>query len=53
MTISCWKGIKQFGLKLKFVSNFHGLNVPEDGVRFEPFTMISPDSLLFIRTNII
>ena len=30
----------------KVYSNFCGLNVPQDGVKFEYFTVISTDSLL-------
>ena len=34
----------------KFHTNFRGLNVPEDGIECEPFTVISIDSL-FVYTS--
>ena len=32
-------------------SNFRGLNMPEDGVEYNSFTMISIDSLLFYENK--
>ena len=35
----------------KFHTNFRGLNVPEDGIECEPFTVISIDSLLVYKSK--
>lgn len=35
----------------KVYSNFSGLNVPQDGVKFEYFTVISTDSLLVYESK--
>ena len=40
-------------MAIKFILMFCGLNVTEDGVESESFTMVSIDSLLFMKTNII
>ena len=42
--------IRAYGNKV--YTNFHGLDVPEDGIEYESCIIISIDSLLFLKINI-
>ena len=47
-----YKKIKIRTYSHKVYTNFRGLNVPEDGIEYEHFTVISVDSLLLYKKNI-